>query len=56
MLQMVSHGLIASNVLLHRRLPERTKTLSILYGGLAKALPITFAFFLASSLASLASV
>ena len=34
---------------------ERTKTLSIPnMGGLAKALPITFAFFLASSLASLA--
>ena len=34
---------------------ERTKTLSIPnMGGLAKALPITFAFFVASSLASLA--
>jgi NAD(P)H-quinone oxidoreductase subunit 4 len=34
---------------------ERTKTLSIPnMGGLAKVLPITFAFFLASSLASLA--
>jgi NAD(P)H-quinone oxidoreductase subunit 4 len=34
---------------------ERTETLSIPnMGGLAKALPVTFAFFLASSLASLA--
>ena len=56
MLQMVSHGLIAAAMFFTTGVfYERTKTLSIPnMGGLAKALPITFAFFLASSLASLA--
>jgi len=56
MLQMVSHGLIAAAMFFVTGVfYERTKTLSIPnMGGLAKALPITFAFFLASSLASLA--
>ena len=56
MLQMVSHGLIAAAMFFVTGcFYERTKTLSIPnMGGLAKALPITFAFFLASSLASLA--
>ena len=56
MLQMVSHGLIAAAMFFFTGVfYERTKTLSIPnMGGLAKALPITFAFFLASSLASLA--
>ena len=53
---MVSHGLIAAAMFFVTGVfYERTKTLSIPnMGGLAKALPITFAFFLASSLASLA--
>ncbi len=56
MLQMISHGLIAAAMFfITGTFYERTKTLSIPnMGGLAKALPITFAFFLASSLASLA--
>jgi len=56
MLQMISHGLIAAAMFFVTGVfYERTKTLSIPnMGGLAKALPITFAFFLASSLASLA--
>ena len=56
MLQMVSHGLIAAAMFFVTGVfYERTKTLSIPnMGGLAKALPITFAFFLAASLASLA--
>jgi NAD(P)H-quinone oxidoreductase subunit 4 len=56
MLQMVSHGLIAAAMFFITGVfYERTKTLSIPnMGGLAKVLPITFAFFLASSLASLA--
>jgi NAD(P)H-quinone oxidoreductase subunit 4 len=56
MLQMVSHGLIAAAMFFVTGVfYERTRTLSIPnMGGLAKALPITFAFFLASSLASLA--
>jgi NAD(P)H-quinone oxidoreductase subunit 4 len=56
MLQMVSHGLIAAAMFFVTGVfYERTKTLSIPnMGGLAKVLPITFAFFLASSLASLA--
>lgn len=56
MLQMVSHGLIAAAMFFFTGVfYERTKTLSIPnMGGVAKALPITFAFFLASSLASLA--
>jgi NAD(P)H-quinone oxidoreductase subunit 4 len=56
MLQMISHGLIAAAMFFVTGcFYERTKTLSIPnMGGLAKVLPITFAFFLASSLASLA--
>ncbi len=56
MLQMISHGLIAAAMFfITGAFYERTKTLSIPnMGGLAKVLPITFAFFLASSLASLA--
>ena len=56
MLQMISHGLIAAAMFfITGSFYERTKTLSIPnMGGLAKVLPITFAFFLASSLASLA--
>ncbi|MEO1001558.1 MAG: NAD(P)H-quinone oxidoreductase subunit 4 [Cyanobacteria bacterium J06638_7] len=56
MLQMISHGLIAAAMFFVTGVfYERTGTLSIPnMGGLAKALPITFAFFLASCLASLA--
>jgi NAD(P)H-quinone oxidoreductase subunit 4 len=56
MLQMISHGLIAAAMFFVTGVfYERTRTLSIPnMGGLAKVLPITFAFFLASSLASLA--
>ncbi len=56
MLQMISHGLIAAAMFFFTgSFYERTKTLSIPnMGGLAKVLPITFAFFLTSSLASLA--
>ena len=56
MLQMISHGLIAAAMFFVTGVfYERTKTLSIPnMGGLAKVLPITFAFFVASSLASLA--
>jgi NAD(P)H-quinone oxidoreductase subunit 4 len=56
MLQMISHGLIAAAMFFVTGVfYERTRTLSIPnMGGLAKALPITFAFFLAASLASLA--
>ncbi len=56
MLQMISHGLIAAAMFFVTGVfYERTKTLSIPnMGGLAKVLPITFAFFLTSSLASLA--
>ncbi len=56
MLQMISHGLIAAAMFfITGSFYDRTKTLSIPnMGGLAKVLPITFAFFLASSLASLA--
>jgi NAD(P)H-quinone oxidoreductase subunit 4 len=56
MLQMISHGLIAAAMFfVTGTFYERTQTLSIPnMGGLAKVLPITFAFFLASSLASLA--
>jgi NAD(P)H-quinone oxidoreductase subunit 4 len=56
MLQMISHGLIAAAMFFVTGVfYERTGTLSIPnMGGLAKVLPITFAFFLASSLASLA--
>ncbi len=56
MLQMISHGLIAAAMFfITGSFYEKTKTLSIPnMGGLAKVLPITFAFFLTSSLASLA--
>ncbi|EAQ69873.1 NADH dehydrogenase I subunit NdhD (chain 4 or M) [Synechococcus sp. RS9909] len=56
MLQMISHGLIAAAMFfITGSFYERTKTLSIPnMGGLAKVLPITFAFFLTSCLASLA--
>ncbi len=56
MLQMISHGLIAAAMFfITGTFYERTNTLSIPnMGGLAKVLPITFAFFLTSSLASLA--
>ena len=56
MLQMISHGLIAAAMFFITGVfYERTETLSIPnMGGLAKALPVTFAFFLASCLASLA--
>jgi len=56
MLQMISHGLIAAAMFFVTGVfYERTRTLSIPnMGGLAKVLPVTFAFFLASSLASLA--
>ncbi len=56
MLQMISHGLIAASMFfITGSFYERTNTLSIPnMGGLAKVLPITFALFLASSLASLA--
>ncbi len=56
MLQMISHGLIAAAMFfVTGSFYERTNTLSIPnMGGLAKALPITFALFLTSSLASLA--
>ncbi len=56
MLQMISHGLIAAAMFfITGSFYERTNTLSIPnMGGLAKVLPITFALFLMSSLASLA--
>ena len=56
MLQMISHGLIAAAMFfVTGSFYERTNTLSIPnMGGLAKVMPITFAFFLTSSLASLA--
>ncbi len=56
MLQMISHGLIAAAMFfITGSFYERTNTLSIPnMGGLAKVLPITFALFLISSLASLA--
>ena len=56
MLQMISHGLIAAAMFfVTGSFYERTNTLSIPnMGGLAKTLPITFALFLTSSLASLA--
>ena len=56
MLQMISHGLIAAAMFFVTGVfYERTCTLSIPnMGGLAKVLPVTFALFLTSSLASLA--
>ena len=56
MLQMISHGLIAAALFFVTGVfYERTHTLSIPnMGGLAKALPVTFALFLTGSLASLA--
>ena len=56
MLQMISHGLIAAGLFFVTGVfYERTKTLSIPnMGGLAKVLPITFALFVVTCLASLA--
>ena len=56
MLQMISHGLIAAGLFFVTGVfYERTKTLSIPnMGGLAKVLPITFALFVITCLASLA--
>ncbi|OOV36747.1 NAD(P)H-quinone oxidoreductase subunit 4 [Candidatus Synechococcus spongiarum LMB bulk10D] len=56
MLQMVSHGLIAAAMFFVTGVfHARTRTLSIPnMGGLAKAIPVTFALFLTTSLASLA--
>ncbi len=56
MLQMISHGLIAAAMFFVTGVfYGRTRTLSIPnMGGLAKALPVTFALFLTGSLASLA--
>ena len=56
MLQMISHGLIAAGLFFVTGVfYERTKTLSIPnMGGLAKVLPITFALFVTTCLASLA--
>ena len=56
MLQMISHGLIAAAMFFVTGVfYTRTRTLSIPnMGGLAKAIPVTFALFLTSSLASLA--
>ncbi|MXZ83594.1 MAG: NADH-quinone oxidoreductase subunit M, partial [Synechococcus sp. SB0666_bin_14] len=54
MLQMISHGLIAAAMFFVTGVfYTRTRTLSIPnMGGLAKAIPVTFALFLTSSLAS----
>lgn len=56
MLQMISHGLIAAGLFFVTGVfYERTKTLSIPnMGGLAKVLPVTFAMFVITCLASLA--
>jgi NAD(P)H-quinone oxidoreductase subunit 4 len=56
MLQMISHGLIAAALFFVTGVfYERTKTLSIPnMGGLAKVLPITFALYVITCLASLA--
>ncbi len=56
MLQMISHGLVAAVLFFLSGVAyERTHTLSMeKMGGLAKAMPITFAFFTAGSMASLA--
>ena len=56
MLQMISHGLVAAVLFFLSGVAyERTHTLSMSkMGGLAKAMPTTFAFFTAGSMASLA--
>jgi NAD(P)H-quinone oxidoreductase subunit 4 len=56
MLQMISHGLVAAVLFFLSGVAyERTHTLSMeKMGGLGKAMPITFAFFTAGSMASLA--
>lgn len=56
MLQMISHGLVAAVLFFLSGVAyERTHTLSMgKMGGLAKAMPITFAFFTAGAMASLA--
>ncbi|MGB7248963.1 MAG: NAD(P)H-quinone oxidoreductase subunit 4 [Phormidesmis sp.] len=56
MLQMISHGLVAAVLFFLSGVTyERTHTLSMgKMGGMAKAMPITFALFTAGSMASLA--
>jgi NAD(P)H-quinone oxidoreductase subunit 4 len=56
MLQMISHGLVAAVLFFLSGVAyDRTHTLSMeKMGGLGKAMPITFAFFTAGSMASLA--
>ncbi len=56
MLQMISHGLIAAGLFFLAGVTyERTHTLSMeKMGGIAKSMPIVFALFTASSMASLA--
>ena len=56
MLQMISHGLVAAVLFFLAGVAyDRTHTLSMSeMGGMAKAMPITFAFFTAGSMASLA--
>ena len=56
MLQMISHGLVAAVLFFLSGVAyERTHTLSMdKMGGMAKAMPITFALFTAGSMASLA--
>ena len=56
MLQMISHGLVAAVLFFLAGVAyDRTHTLSMgKMGGMAKAMPITFAFFTAGSMASLA--
>ncbi len=56
MLQMISHGLVAAVLFFLSGVAyERTHTLSMeKMGGMAKAMPITFALFTASAMASLA--
>ena len=56
MLQMISHGLVAAVLFFLSGVAyDRTHTLSMgKMGGMAKAMPITFAFFTAGAMASLA--
>ncbi|MEL6456005.1 MAG: NAD(P)H-quinone oxidoreductase subunit 4, partial [Cyanobacteria bacterium J06623_5] len=56
MLQMISHGLVAAVLFFLAGVAyDRTHTLSMSkMGGMAKAMPVTFAFFTAGSMASLA--
>ncbi|MEL6492416.1 MAG: NAD(P)H-quinone oxidoreductase subunit 4 [Cyanobacteria bacterium J06634_6] len=56
MLQMISHGLVAAVLFFLAGVAyDRTHTLSMeKMGGMAKAMPITFAFFTAGAMASLA--